>query len=153
MRTHGSTAAASPSARAAATLGASGPTAGFADLVPSIASAVTGVAALSLALGIGALQLCLDRGQGEDWFGSVEIQIEAALAQAVAAYGFEERTDDWRTFDIWFDNFWSDWATQSRIAGSLDGVRRLRADLGTMTVRLVELRTMLRAPSASPMSR
>ena len=33
-----------------------------------------------LALGIGALQLCLDRGQGEDWFGSIEIQIEAALA-------------------------------------------------------------------------
>ena len=33
-----------------------------------------------LALGIGALQLFLDRGQGEDWFGSLEIQIEAALA-------------------------------------------------------------------------
>jgi MFS transporter, DHA2 family, multidrug resistance protein len=33
-----------------------------------------------LALGIGALQLCLDRGQGEDWFGSIEIQVEAALA-------------------------------------------------------------------------
>jgi DHA2 family multidrug resistance protein len=33
-----------------------------------------------LALGIGALQLCLDRGQGEDWFSSIEIQVEAALA-------------------------------------------------------------------------
>jgi DHA2 family multidrug resistance protein len=33
-----------------------------------------------LALGIGALQLCLDRGQGQDWFGSLEIQVEAALA-------------------------------------------------------------------------
>lgn len=33
-----------------------------------------------LAVGIGALQLCLDRGQGLDWFGSWEIQLEAALA-------------------------------------------------------------------------
>jgi DHA2 family multidrug resistance protein len=33
-----------------------------------------------LTLGVGALQLCLDRGQGEDWFGSLEIQVEAALA-------------------------------------------------------------------------
>ena len=33
-----------------------------------------------LAIGIGALQLFLDRGQQQDWFGSVEIQIEAALA-------------------------------------------------------------------------
>lgn len=60
-----------------------------------------------------------------------------------------ERTDDWRTFDIWFDNFWSDWATQSRIADSLDGVRRLRADLGTMTVRLVQLRTAVQEEKAA----
>ena len=33
-----------------------------------------------LAIGIGALQLFLDRGQQQDWFGSIEIQIEAALA-------------------------------------------------------------------------
>ena len=33
-----------------------------------------------LAMGIGALQLFLDRGQQQDWFGSVEIQVEAALA-------------------------------------------------------------------------
>jgi len=33
-----------------------------------------------LAVGIGALQLCLDRGQGLDWFGSWEVQLEAALA-------------------------------------------------------------------------
>ncbi|MEO7064112.1 MAG: DHA2 family efflux MFS transporter permease subunit, partial [Dokdonella sp.] len=33
-----------------------------------------------LAIGIGALQLFLDRGEQQDWFGSVEIQIEAALA-------------------------------------------------------------------------
>ncbi len=33
-----------------------------------------------LALGIGGLQLCLDRGQSQDWFSSIEIQIEAALA-------------------------------------------------------------------------
>jgi DHA2 family multidrug resistance protein len=33
-----------------------------------------------LAIGIGALQLFLDRGGQQDWFGSVEIQIEAALA-------------------------------------------------------------------------
>lgn len=33
-----------------------------------------------LAIGIGGLQLFLDRGQGLDWFGSLEIQIEAAIA-------------------------------------------------------------------------
>ncbi|WP_395683993.1 DHA2 family efflux MFS transporter permease subunit [Dokdonella sp.] len=33
-----------------------------------------------LAIGIGALQLFLDRGEQQDWFGSVEIRIEAALA-------------------------------------------------------------------------
>ncbi len=38
----------------------------------------TGLALMTL--GIGAMQLFLDRGQGEDWFSSLEIQIEAALA-------------------------------------------------------------------------
>ncbi len=33
-----------------------------------------------LVIGIGALQMFLDRGQGEDWFGSLEIQIEAVSA-------------------------------------------------------------------------
>ncbi|HSE13153.1 MAG TPA: DHA2 family efflux MFS transporter permease subunit [Rudaea sp.] len=33
-----------------------------------------------LAVGIGALQLMLDRGELKDWFGATEIQIEAALA-------------------------------------------------------------------------
>src|SRR5215467_6552070 len=33
-----------------------------------------------LAMGIGALQLFLDRGEQKDWWGSTEIQIEAALA-------------------------------------------------------------------------
>ncbi len=44
-----------------------------------------GFATLSLA--IGALQIMLDRGQLQDWFGSTEIWIEAALA-AVAFYLF-----------------------------------------------------------------
>ncbi|HTI68203.1 MAG TPA: DHA2 family efflux MFS transporter permease subunit [Caulobacteraceae bacterium] len=35
---------------------------------------------LMLSLGIGALQMMLDRGQGEDWFASPEIWAEAALA-------------------------------------------------------------------------
>jgi DHA2 family multidrug resistance protein len=38
----------------------------------------TGLALMTL--GIGAMQLFFDRGQGEDWFSSLEIQIEAALA-------------------------------------------------------------------------
>jgi DHA2 family multidrug resistance protein len=33
-----------------------------------------------LAIGIGALQLMLDRGQGEDWFSSAEIWIETLIA-------------------------------------------------------------------------
>ena len=33
-----------------------------------------------LAVGIAAMQLMLDRGNDKDWFGSVEIQIEAALS-------------------------------------------------------------------------
>ena len=32
-----------------------------------------------LAIGIGSMQLFLDRGESQDWFGSLEIQIEAAL--------------------------------------------------------------------------
>ena len=32
-----------------------------------------------LVVGIGAMQLFFDRGQSQDWFGSIEIQIEAAL--------------------------------------------------------------------------
>ena len=39
-----------------------------------------GVGLALLVVGIGALQMFLDRGQGEDWFDSLEIQIEAALA-------------------------------------------------------------------------
>ncbi len=35
---------------------------------------------LSLALGIGALQLFLDRGEQKDWFSSTEIWVELALA-------------------------------------------------------------------------
>ena len=34
----------------------------------------------ALALGLGALQLMLDRGTGQDWFGSVEIIVEALIA-------------------------------------------------------------------------
>ena len=34
----------------------------------------------TLAVAIGSFQLALDRGQTQDWFGSVEVQIEAALA-------------------------------------------------------------------------
>lgn len=63
------------------------------------------------------------------------------------------RTDDWRTFDIWFDNFWSDWATQSRISYSLDGVRRLRADLGHMAVKLSEVRTRVQEDKAAATAR
>ena len=37
---------------------------------------------VALSLGIGALQLMLDRGQMKDWFGSTEIWIEAAVAPA-----------------------------------------------------------------------
>jgi hypothetical protein len=59
------------------------------------------------------------------------------------------RTDDWRTFDIWFDNFWSDWATQSRISDSLDGVRRIRNDLGRMATKLVEIRTRVQEEKAA----
>ena len=33
-----------------------------------------------LALGLGAFQLMLDRGQGQDWFGAREIVVEAMLA-------------------------------------------------------------------------
>src|SRR5258706_6093964 len=33
-----------------------------------------------LAIGIGALQLLLDRGQQQDWFDALEIQVEGALA-------------------------------------------------------------------------
>ncbi len=33
-----------------------------------------------LSLGIGALQIMLDRGEQDDWFGSLEIMIECALA-------------------------------------------------------------------------
>jgi DHA2 family multidrug resistance protein len=42
---------------------------------------------LSLSIGIGALQLTLDRGQLKDWFSSTEIWIEAAIA-AVGFYLF-----------------------------------------------------------------
>ncbi len=40
-----------------------------------------------LAIGIAALQLMLDRGQGEDWFGSPEIWFEA-LAAVIALWMF-----------------------------------------------------------------
>ncbi|WP_305806162.1 DHA2 family efflux MFS transporter permease subunit [Stenotrophomonas sp. YIM B06876] len=39
-----------------------------------------GIGLALLVIGIGALQMFLDRGQGEDWFGSLEIQIEAVAA-------------------------------------------------------------------------
>ena len=46
-----------------------------------------------LAAGIGALQLLLDRGEQQDWFGSLEIQIELA----VALLGFYLYWVHWRT--------------------------------------------------------
>jgi DHA2 family multidrug resistance protein len=45
---------------------------------PELKFDVTGFAAL--ALGIGCLQLMLDRGQQQDWFGSAEIMTEAVLS-------------------------------------------------------------------------
>ena len=47
---------------------------------PPIARPLDWIGLALLAVGIGALQLFLDRGQGEDWFGSIEIQVECALA-------------------------------------------------------------------------
>jgi DHA2 family multidrug resistance protein len=41
----------------------------------------------SLSIGIGALQMLLDRGEEKDWFGSPEIVIEAVVA-AAAFYAF-----------------------------------------------------------------
>jgi MFS transporter, DHA2 family, multidrug resistance protein len=40
-----------------------------------------------LSLGMGGLQMMLDRGELKDWFGSFEIQVEAALA-ALGFYSF-----------------------------------------------------------------
>jgi len=45
----------------------------------------------TLALAVGALQLMLDRGQTNDWFGSVETWVEAVLA-ALGAYLFTIHT-------------------------------------------------------------
>jgi DHA2 family multidrug resistance protein len=54
-----------------------------------------------LAVGIGALQLFLDRGQGEDWFGSIEIQIECALAfLALSWYVLHWRTHEHPLLDL-----------------------------------------------------
>ena len=47
---------------------------------PTRARSLDGFGFALLALGIGALQLLLDRGQGEDWFNSLEIQVYAALS-------------------------------------------------------------------------
>jgi len=47
---------------------------------PIHARSLDGFGFALLALGIGALQLLLDRGQGEDWFNSLEIQVYAALS-------------------------------------------------------------------------
>jgi DHA2 family multidrug resistance protein len=47
----------------------------------------------AIAIGLGALQLMLDRGQGEDWFGSWEIVIEAMIAiSAVWVFVIHSRT-------------------------------------------------------------
>ncbi|WP_225539912.1 MDR family MFS transporter [Xanthomonas sp. XNM01] len=47
-----------------------------------------GIGLALLALGIGGLQLFLDRGESQDWFGSLEVQIEAAVAfVALYLYG------------------------------------------------------------------
>ncbi len=47
---------------------------------PQDKRALDAVGLVLLVVGIGALQMFLDRGQGEDWFDSLEIQIEAVLA-------------------------------------------------------------------------
>ena len=48
-----------------------------------------------LAVGVGALQLCLDRGQQLDWFASWEVCIEAGIAAAALwAFGVHVMTAD-----------------------------------------------------------
>ncbi len=42
---------------------------------------------MTLSIGVGALQMMLDRGELKDWFGSTEIWVEAAVA-GVAGYLF-----------------------------------------------------------------
>jgi DNA repair exonuclease SbcCD ATPase subunit len=91
---------------------------------------------------LGRVSTALERAHAE------LADVKLSLANPALA-----RTDDWRTFDIWFDNFWSDWATQSRISDSLDGVRRLRADLGRMAVQLSEVRTLVQEDKAAATSR
>jgi hypothetical protein len=87
---------------------------------------------------LGRVSTALERAHAE------LADVKLSLANPALA-----RTDDWRTFDIWFDNFWSDWATQSRISDSLDGVRRLRSDLGRMAVKLSEVRTLVQEDKAA----
>jgi DHA2 family multidrug resistance protein len=54
----------------------------------------------TLSITIGALQMMLDRGQQLDWFGSVEIVVEAAIA-GLAAYLFVVHT--WTTDNPFID--------------------------------------------------
>ena len=52
----------------------------FRDTLREVPRRLDFVGFASLSLGIGALQLFLDRGEQQDWFNSPEIKIEAALA-------------------------------------------------------------------------
>ena len=45
-----------------------------------------------MSLGIGALQLLLDRGELKDWFNSSEIWIEATVPRGSASYLFSVHT-------------------------------------------------------------
>ena len=54
-----------------------------------------------LAIGIGALQLFFDRGQSLDWFGSLEVQIEAALgALGLYLYWVHWRSSEHALLDL-----------------------------------------------------
>jgi DHA2 family multidrug resistance protein len=46
--------------------------------------AFDGLGFAMLSLGVGSLQLMLDRGQLKDWFHSTEIWIEATVEEALA---------------------------------------------------------------------
>ena len=53
---------------------------------------------LSLSLGIGALQMMLDRGQGLGWFDSAEIRVEAVLAVVGFYFFFADNATAARPF-------------------------------------------------------
>ena len=75
-------------------------------------------------------------------------KLQQVLAPVTTPSGLEIGATSW-TFDVWFDNIFSDWAMQSRIGDAQQSVRAVQDGLNEAIAALRTQRTRVEADTTA----